>query len=144
MKRKRPTLTERLAATLLEMRYADGSPVIDREAAKTMTAKEICSKFEFDHAVHVAINGSNHPSNLTARSIAEHAVKTAKTDIPQIAKTKRITAEQEQFRRRLLSKTEDHTPAPARKKNKIKSRPMDGTIASGRKKKMNGTVVRRT
>ena len=143
MKRKRPTLTERLAATLLEMKYADGKPVIDREAAKAMTAKEICAQFEFDHTVHVAIGGGNSPSNLTPRPIAEHAVKTAKTDIPQIAKTKRITAEQEQFRRRLLSKTEDQPPAQRAKKQKIKSRPMDGTIASGRKKKMNGTVVKR-
>ena len=143
MRRKRPTLTELLAATLLELKYADGRSVIDREAAKKMTAKEICAQFEFDHAVHVAIGGNNHPTNLTPRLPAAHAEKTNKIDKPQIAKTKRLEEEQAAFRRRLLQKTAVEPPTPERKKQKIPSRPLDGTVASGVRRRMDGTVVKR-
>jgi hypothetical protein len=138
MRRKQPTLTERLAATLLEMKYADGRPVIDREAAKRMTAKEICAKFEFDHGVHVAIGGNNHPTNLTPRLPPEHAEKTNKIDKPQIAKTKRVAAEQEEFRRRMTTAQPTKSPPP-----RMKSRPLAGTKASGWKKPFNGPAHRR-
>jgi hypothetical protein len=145
MRRKQPTLTERLAATLLELKYADGRHVIDREAAKKMTAKEICAQFEFDHGVHVAIGGGNHPTNLVPRLPAVHAEKTNKIDKPQIAKTKRIEQEQAEFRRRLLAVRDGAGDAEPQKKKKttIPSSPLAGTKASGLKKRMDGTVERR-
>jgi hypothetical protein len=104
-KRKNISLSEKLASALLDRVNPDGTPVIDREVAKTMTIKQILATVEYDHGVHVAIGGDNHPTNLTPRTVADHRAKTAKIDIPQIAKTKRIEREQAEFRRKLLVKS---------------------------------------
>lgn len=151
-KRKKPTLSERYAAVLLDLKFGDGRAVIDREAAKHMTPLEIIDSFEstiqFDHGVHASIGGSNHPTNLTPRHPSAHKVKTDKIDIPQIAKTKRIEKDQQEFRNRILAKSglADTVANPAsssKSKSKLRSRPMAGTKASGMKKKLNGSVEKR-
>lgn len=87
-----PNLTEKLASVLLMLTDGLGKPVIDRDRAKGMSAEQIVRMFECDHEIHRAIGGTNHPTNLTMRMKAEHREKTAKRDVPQIAKTKRIAA----------------------------------------------------
>lgn len=102
--RKTPTLAEKLAAALLELQRLRGDP-IDRDHAKLMTADQICSLFQYDHAAGYACHGAdNHPTMLTPLLIAEHREKTAKRDIPAIAKGKRIRRRHEEFRWRLLAK----------------------------------------
>lgn len=142
MKRKRPNLREQLAAACIQL-----NPDI-REWAKLKSAADIIAIFDADHfPVPVALGGTNHPTNLEMRLRHEHRTKTAKKDIPAIAKAKRLTRKQEEFRARMLAKDYPHfevgfgqTPSGARK---WVSRPMDGTVASGRRKRWNGTVERR-
>lgn len=151
MTRKKPTLSERYASVILTLTWGNGLSVIDRESAKGKEASDIIREFEsminFDHGIHVAIDGTNHPTNLTPMLIADHREKTNKIDIPQIAKTKRIQKEHEEFRRKILAKSgrADSVANPETHKNRsrIRGRPMAGTKASGIRKKLNGRVERR-
>jgi hypothetical protein len=152
MKRKDPSLSEIAAAAILQLFN------IPRDHAKLMTTAQILSLVHRDHdPVPYAIArdlgwGSdryNHPSNLTLRLVPDHREKTAKRDIPAIAKTDRIAPAQAEFRRRMLRKTEvvedDEAPVkPGRRlqgrgfqkstvKQKIKSRPFQ------KRGKSNGT-----
>lgn len=124
--RKRLTKSERYASVILQLKRGDGSPAIDRDVAKTMTADEIIAAFEasvqFDHTVPVAIGGNNHPTNVTAIDPAEHRAKTAKTDVPQIAKTKRIAAAEAAFRGRVLAKSGQSVEENATKRSRWPSR----------------------
>lgn len=129
-RRKSPTLSEKLASALLTMKKVDDSgavvPIIGFEEAKTLTAKQIISRFEFDHyPIPYAQGGPNEPWNLEPREKQEHREKTASRDIPQIAKTKRISAAHQEFVRRILAKGSDNEGAVAktRPKRKIRSRP---------------------
>lgn len=150
-KRKKPTLTERYASVLLTLKWGDGRPLIDREAAKHLTAGEIVDQFEhqvqFDHGIHVAIDGTNHPTNLTPRLTADHREKTNKIDIPQIAKTKRIVKAQSAHEAAMAAKI-SLAPSVAKietkRSRKWATRPMAGTKKSGLRKKLNGKIERRT
>jgi hypothetical protein len=118
---------------------------IPHEHQKRLTAQDVRALVQFDHAIHHAIGGGAVFHNLTMRTIADHREKTAKIDIPQIAKTKRLSAKQEEFRRRLERKTnpgdtEETTTPPSR----FRSRPLAGTKQSGMKRRMDGKVVKRT
>lgn len=130
MKRKNPNLTQKLAATLLMLKNGHGQPVIDPERAKGMSAESVIQLFEFDHNIHVAIGGQNHPSNLVPRIKAEHREKTAKIDIPQIAKTKRIARANDEHVNALLRKATGDAPEPRRKGPKLRGRsfpkPLEG------------------
>lgn len=143
-KRDHISLTTKLAAVLLEMKVADENgnlvPLIDRETAKNLTAAQVISLWQFDHyPVPKALGGSDHPTNLVARPIMEHRIKTAKIDVPAIAKTARISAAHEDFKRRILAKVTGDTAeeAPKRKATFPTSR------GSQFKKKLNGRVERR-
>jgi hypothetical protein len=100
----------RLAAALLAITHfrltPEGlfhDPVIPHDVAKQLTAKQIIRRFHFDHyPVPHAHGGSDHPSNLTPLPVVVHRTKTAKIDIPMIAKTKRVTAARKDFVRRVL------------------------------------------
>jgi hypothetical protein len=60
---------------------------------------------------------------LTPRAKAKHREKTAKQDIPQIAKTKRLEKATEEFRRKLLAKTGEETAETDKKQSrKMQSR----------------------
>jgi hypothetical protein len=79
--------------------------------------------FHFDHDIHHTIGGQDAHWNLTPRAVEKHRQKTAKRDIPQIAKTKRLEQAQEDFRRKVLAKTGQITEKEETKqKAKIKSR----------------------
>jgi hypothetical protein len=143
-KRDHISLTTKLAAVLLEMKRPDESgnlvPWIDREAAKEMTPEMIISLFHFDHhPIPKAFGGTDHPTNLTPRPIMEHRIKTAKIDVPQIAKTARISAAHQAFQRKLLARQtgEEAEEAPRRKPI------FPGSRQSKYKKKINGRVERR-
>lgn len=144
-KRDHISLTTKLAAVLLEMKVADEAgnlvPLIDREMAKQMTADQIVSLWQWDHhPVPKALGGSDHPTNLTPRPIIEHRIKTAKVDVPTIAKSNRLSAQHQEFQRKMLARTgqaEAAEEAPRRKAV------IAGSKASGFKKKLNGRVERR-
>jgi hypothetical protein len=118
---KQPNMAEKLAATLLMLTDGHGRPLIDREEAKGMSAQQIVGLFEFDHGIHRAIKGTNHPTNLTPRIYAEHRHKTAKIDVPQIAKTKRIARANDEYVNQILRKT--GADVPPRPKSRLPSRP---------------------
>lgn len=141
MERRQPNLTIKLASALLQMVRPDENgafvPVIPYEEAKTLSAKEIIARFQFDHWP-IPHNGGGpvEPWNLMPRPIAEHAVKTtgragqsrlcdqANGDTSKAAKVKRISEDQDQFRARLLAKSEGREPPQApRFKRKIPTRP---------------------
>lgn len=99
-----------------------------------MTAVEIIGCFEFDHIVLHALGGSNHPTNLVPRPVAEHRAKSGK-DTSIVAKVRRIAPEHEVFRRKMLVTAQPEDAAPEKpKSNKLKgrgfrgSRRFDGTI----------------
>ena len=153
MKRKPPTLSEKLAAALMQLStYAkrDGRmvlvPIVDREAIKAIddpakAADAVLAMFECDHdPIPVALGGTNHPANLTHRIKAGHRDKTAKKDVPAIAKVKRLGADAEAFRAKILAKASGSATDGL---TSWSSRPMPGTKASGQRKRMNGKVEAR-
>lgn len=116
-RRKHISLTTKLAAALLTIVRPDEAgnlvPVIDPEDAKTMTAKEVIAVFQFDHTELHALGGSDHHSNLYPRPCPEHRTKSRK-DTSAVAKVKRLTRKQEEFRARLLRKTDPTVEAAPR------------------------------
>ena len=92
MSRKRQRISKeiKIASLLLEVWSMRGCGIPFREA-QAMTAKSICAEAEWDHGVWHSSGGSIHPTNLTARRKADHRRKTAKVDIPAIAKSKRVS-----------------------------------------------------
>lgn len=153
-KRKNPTMQEKLAATLLQLKRVDAdgnlAPIIDREWAKTKTAKEICAGFDFDHwPVAVSLGGTNHPTNLDPKLRATHRKKTSTQDAKINAKIRRSLKEQkfvvqwpEDFEPPDMDIAVVHKSAIPTKK-KWPSPPMAGTVASGLKKSMSGKVSKR-
>lgn len=129
MKRKDPTLSEKLAA-LVAQHFG-----IPHEHTQQMSTADILSLVETDHNVPVAVaiaNGEtpkqyNHPSRLTIRLYKDHRTKTAKYDIPAIAKSDRISPEHEAFQRRMLAKSGQDSdsgvaPTETRPRAKLRSR----------------------
>jgi hypothetical protein len=119
--RKSLNLTTKLASALLAIRDHKGRPLIEWEHAKLMSAAQIISLFEFDHwPIRHEAGGPDEPWNLFPRFIHEHRIKTAKIDVPEAAKIKRISKTEEEFRQRLLTPRQDRTP----KRSKWPKRPM--------------------
>lgn len=88
MPRKAIPLKTKLASALLGLGH------IPYDHAKLMTDDQIISLYHFDHGIPYADGGPNEPWNLTPRLIPQHREKTAKIDVPRIAKGKRIRAKQ--------------------------------------------------
>jgi hypothetical protein len=139
--RKDPPMSARLAAVvLLHLR-------IPHDVAKGMTTKQILSMVAWDHypvryETGIALGWSddeiNHPSNLQPLIDEDHGLKTAKKDIPEIAKSRRLTGAQEAFQRKMLAKGGQNAPTPA------VTRPKCKTLRGGKFKghrKMDGTPV---
>lgn len=122
--RKSPNLTEKLASALLELERLRGNP-IDREHAKLMTASQIVSLWQFDHAAGYACDDiGNHPTVLTPMLIADHREKTAKFDVPRIRKGDRLQPKHIEFQKRVLAKA-GQGEAPPKRKSSISSRPFN-------------------
>jgi hypothetical protein len=143
-KRKAPNLSEKLASALLTICRMGASGkleyVIHPEEAKTLDAKSIIARYEFDHVVLHCFGGSNHPSNLVPRPKPEHREK-SRRDTSIAAKDKRITPAQAEFQRKMLSKAgvETNEPGPVKKtKAKIKSQGFRGS------RKFNGEITWKT
>ena len=129
-KREHVSLKTKLAAALLEVdRYQNGSLCIPFEHSKAMSVDQICSLWVFDHwPLRKADGGTDHPSNLTPRLIAAHREKTAKVDVPEMAKSKRIVRKQEVHHARMETSTDswgdlDRAMGFLARKRKIPSRP---------------------
>lgn len=85
-----------------------------------MTATQIVSLFQFDHyPIRHEAGGPAEPWNLVPRLIAVHRIKTKK-DAGEIAKIRRITPAQEEFRARMLTPRDEREP----KKSKWPKRSM--------------------
>ena len=80
--------------------------------------------WDIDHILPLAMGGTNAPENLQILCSPCHRAKTSHSDIPRIAKTKRLKACHLGAR------------APSR-------RPIPGNRRSSWKRKMDGSVVRR-
>ncbi len=139
--RKDPRMSDKLAAMIL---LHLGIP---HEVAKTLPANAILALVEWDHfPVRVETarelgwsdDEINHPSNLQPLIDADHALKTAKKDMPEIAKSRRLTGAQEAFRRKMLAKGGQDAPAPAVTRPKCKT--LRGAGFKGHRK-MDGTPV---
>ena len=139
MKRKQPSLTVKLAAALCTLRRVENGklvPIITHAEAKKLTAKQVVSKFHFDHGLAHALGGRAEHWNLTPRLIAEHMTKTATVDIPQISKAKRIAKKHRAHLDRMRG---------AERIGPIKvGNPMPGSRKSRYRRKMDGTVELRT
>lgn len=118
MHRKEPSLTVKLAATLLTLRHeVDGQlvPIFTFEEAQALSAEQICSLFQFDHyPIRHDDGGPIEPWNLVPRLIKAHREKTAKVDIPQMRKADRINKEHLEFQRRLLTPRDERPPKQSR------------------------------
>lgn len=128
---KRAHISDRtkLAATLLQMlrpnEVGQLVPIIPHAHAKLMTADQIISLFHFDHyPLRKADGGPDEPWNLEPRPIREHREKTAKVDVPGMAKERRVVRVNAEFQRRLLAKDAGE-PRPQSRwpKRKLRSRP---------------------
>lgn len=116
------------AAALLTMRHDVGGrlvPIFTFSQAKTLSADEIIGMFEHDHwPILEAFGGPTEPWNITPRLKAEHRRKTAKVDIPAIAKSKRIAKSNAAHAAKLNAKLMpvdvrgDMADAPARRPQK--------------------------
>lgn len=108
MKRNFP-LKEQLAAALRDMMVSDGKGGFERaipwEHARNMTADQILALFARDHyPIRYEMGGPSVHWNCQWLFTGDHNKKTAKKDQPEIAKSKRITAAQQAYRERLMSK----------------------------------------
>lgn len=105
----------------MQIKGSDGAPLIPWDDSKLMTAAQIASLFQFDHyPIRHEAGGPAEPWNLVPRLIAAHRVKTAKIDIPEAGKIKRVSREQEEFRARMLKPRDQRE----QKRSKWPKRPM--------------------
>lgn len=144
-RKRRPNATERTAAALLAIKKGDGW-LIPEPLRSNGTAKEICAYVQFHHDVTPhALGGTSAPQNLSPMSIADHAHETATKTIPMIAKVRRVSAAQEEFRRRMLAKVgiNQDQPVSRKRKHAWPSRAIDGSKDSPWKKRMSGKAERR-
>lgn len=128
---KRPhiPLKEQLAAALRDLMVPDGKGGYERaipwEHTRNMTAGQIISLFHRDHhPIRKEMGGPDLHWNLQWRFLGDHRAKTAKIDQPAIAKSRRITAAETEFRQRLLAKAAgEEYEIPYRRGGKIASAP---------------------
>lgn len=119
-RRRAPNQTERTAACLLMLKRGDDW-LIPEPLRSSGTAAEICRAVQWDHAHHHALGGDTRPQNITPMLVGDHKAKSNK-DNGIIAKAKRLTKKEEEFRARLLSKAEGEPEPKRRPKAKIPSR----------------------
>ena len=109
MSKQHIPLRAKLASALLQMLRPDENGelvrIIPHEDAKQMTDEQVISVFQFDHyPLREADGGPTIGWNLEPRPIKEHREKTAKIDLPEMAKSRRIREDQEAFQRRVLAR----------------------------------------
>lgn len=139
MKRKEPTLTEKLAALHIEIETLRGRPIADWSVIRDMTPSQILQLFAWHHVTyHTWIEEArlrNHPSVITPLYVPVHDERTAKTDIPVIAKSKRIRKNRLIHKAKMAEKMGEIVEVPKmRPKKKIQSRGFQGS------RKFDGTI----
>src|SRR5260370_23984147 len=113
MKRKHISLKTKLAAALSQL-------FLTHQEARLASEEEVLKLVNWEHyPIPHAHRGPDTHWNLVPTLRAAHREKTAKIDVPQIAKTKRISREQEAFRVRMLTPRDERPP----KRSKWASRP---------------------
>jgi len=80
--------------------------------------------WDIDHIIPLALGGTNEPNNLQILCRPCHRAKTSNSDIPKIAKTKRLKA------KHLGARSSAYLPIP-------------GSKSSPWKRKMDGSVIKR-
>lgn len=106
--RKHISLKTKLAAALSALFFT-------HDEAKALSEDQILSLVVWDHdPIPHAHGGPDTHFNLVPRLIAGHREKTAKVDVPMIAKVKRISKDHEAFRQRLLMPRDERPPKPSR------------------------------
>lgn len=105
LRRAHIPVNTKYASVLLQMRDCDCPRIIPHEHAKLMSDDQIISLFHCDHdPIPHAEGGPAEAWNLTHRLIAAHREKTAKVDVPTIAKGKRLRRNEAEGSNRLLAK----------------------------------------
>jgi hypothetical protein len=89
MSERPPNLHEKFAAALLQLLDAQGNGIPFAEA-QLLSPHEIIGLFQCHHEVKRANGGGNHPTNLTMMLYREHRTRTAKIDVPEIRKGRRL------------------------------------------------------
>lgn len=138
-KRKALSLATKLAAALACL-----LPQAERDELRARHAapEEVISRFHQDHIVPHADDGTDDWWNINPLLVALHQEKTAKVDVPRIAKGKRLRAKEAEHQRRMavgrdiiadLMRDADPdkitivvTPKRPRPKPKLQSRPFSG------------------
>jgi hypothetical protein len=101
-------------------------PVLDEDGNRICKVEEL----DFDHQPPLMLRvwnpdandtepPANDPQYLVPMARVAHRKKTAKKDVPEIAKTKRLAADHEDFRRKILSRECGEKRKPS---GRIKSR----------------------
>ena len=107
-KRAHITLKTKLAAAISTM-------FLTHDEAKDLSEDQVLSLIAWDHDPIPHVHGGPDAHyNLVPRLISVHREKTAKIDVPQIAKTNRISKDHEDFRRRLMAPRDERPPKPSR------------------------------
>ncbi len=138
MSKKEPSLSEKLAALHIEIEALRGRPIADWEVLRQMTPSQILQCFAWHHVTYDTwiedARMQNHPSVLTPLYVPVHRERTAKIDVPTIAKSKRIRKTQAIHVAKMAEKRggiADVDPPfllpRARPKQKIKSRGFQGS-----------------
>jgi hypothetical protein len=103
--------------------------LISEPLRSTGTADMICAAVEWHHSFQHALGGDTRPQNITPMLKAAHAAHTngkphlKDGDKSIIAKSKRITREQEEYRARMMAKQAGEAPPKRKAKAKIANRP---------------------
>lgn len=85
------------------------------DEAKALSEEQVLSLVAWDHDPIPHVHGGEDAHhNLVPRLIPGHRKKTAEIDIPQIAKTKRISEAEVEFRRRILTPRDERPSKPSR------------------------------
>jgi hypothetical protein len=129
MKRKAISLKTKLAAALACLLPQDER---DRLRAKG-SEDDVISLFHFDHIIPHADNGSDCWFNLDPLLVDAHREKTAKVDVPRIAKGKRIRRKEAEHHQRMREIMADvmadiippDTQKRPRRRSRIPSRPFN-------------------
>lgn len=124
MKRAHIGLKTKLASALLAL----GD--VDYEHAKLMSEDQILSLYQWDHGILHAIEPNDTYWNLRPALINPHRQK-SRGDTRAIAKVKRLSKQQEEFQRQLLTPT----PKDERPKSKWGSRPFSSKARDRIKKR---------
>lgn len=119
-KRGHITLKAKLAAAI-------GALFLTYDERKLLSEDQVLSLVQWDHdpILHTPpYNGTDDHFNLVPRLIGGHRAKTAKVDIPAIAKGKRVDEAQKEFVRRLLTPRDERPERPSKfqKGRKLQSR----------------------